>query len=64
MAWSYEAEAKARTHEAKAKAETSNFGLEAQARPRGLTSLALLYYTIIHVFRLKFRLYQVCIRMD
>ena len=36
-----EAEAKARTHEAEVKAEAVNFGLEAEARPRGLTSLQL-----------------------
>src|SRR6476469_3814481 len=34
-----EAEAKAWTHEAEVKAEAVNFGLEAEARPRGLTSL-------------------------
>ena len=34
-----EAEAEATTHEAKAEAEASFFGLEAEARPRGLTSL-------------------------
>ena len=34
-----EAEAEATTHEAKAEAEARFFGLEAEARPRGLTSL-------------------------
>ena len=35
-----EAEAEATTHEAEAEAEARFFGLEAEARPRGLTSLA------------------------
>ena len=35
----HEAEAEATTHEAEAEAEARFFGLEAEARPRGLTSL-------------------------
>ena len=35
----HEAEVEATHHEAEAKAKAINFGLEAEARPRGLTSL-------------------------
>jgi len=39
-----EAEAEALAHEAEAEAEAGHFGLEAEARPRGLTSLTVSVY--------------------
>ena len=58
-------EAEARTHEAEAKAEATNheaearfFGLEAEARPRGLTSLSWVWvYVLIANFQFELRSY-------
>ena len=46
----HEAEAEATTHEAEAEAEATFFGLEAEARPRGLTSLPDVIRQILECF--------------